>query len=334
MSDQDLRDELITLLVAGHETDRQRAGLGGRAARPPPGQARPPRRGGARRWRGLHAGRRAGDAAAATGDLDRPARGQGADDPCGLRAAAGPPGRAGDLSRQPPARALPRTRDVPARAVSRRGGVAGRREPTPGSRSAAACAAAWARRSRSSRWRRCCASSPAQDDPARPDAVRVRTGAARSPRPRRVMPRCWSADRLDGCERWTAPDARSRSMSEEQRPRVRSRSGPAGGGRPGVAGRVGHPDDGKASSSEHSRPVLRTDVQLCPIAAQKSAHAFRKRPPASSSARPGVHGRPQRSHRPPPPGPQPAFPDAELYRPQPRRGYPVTGGGTAGRWAS
>ena len=44
MSDQELRDELMTLLVAGHETTATVAGLGARAAGAPPGQAGPARR--------------------------------------------------------------------------------------------------------------------------------------------------------------------------------------------------------------------------------------------------------------------------------------------------
>ena len=38
MTDAELRDELLTLLVAGHETTATALGVGARAARPPPGR--------------------------------------------------------------------------------------------------------------------------------------------------------------------------------------------------------------------------------------------------------------------------------------------------------
>ena len=147
MSDEELRDELMTLLVAGHETSATALAWALDALTPPSARARAPARRDRRR-RGRLPGRgRQGDAPA----------------PPGHRPRAPPPDRA-DGDRRPhaarrrergalhlpaaPARrtsTTSRARSVPS-ASSR-----SRRAPTPGSRSAAACAAASAPASPSSR---------------------------------------------------------------------------------------------------------------------------------------------------------------------------------------
>ena len=117
MADQEVCDQLVTLLVAGPRDDRDRAGLDARAARPPPGRARAPRRrlgrrlpeGGHQRVAAAAAGRAAGGAAADLGARGRRAR------------AAGGHGRdAGDLARAHARGRLPGAVRVPARAVARR----------------------------------------------------------------------------------------------------------------------------------------------------------------------------------------------------------------------
>ena len=165
--------------------DRDRARLGGRAARPPPRQARAARRRDAGRRGSVPEGGRIRDAAAAPRDLARQPHAQGADAARRIRPPGRRQGRAVDLPRPPPARRLPRARALPARAVPRQ------RRPgrTRGSRSAAASAAASAARSRSSRWRSSCASSPAGARSIRRGARPSASTAARSPRPRGTTPR-------------------------------------------------------------------------------------------------------------------------------------------------
>src|ERR671916_550846 len=81
---------------------------------------------------------------------------------------------------------------------SRSASWSGRPAPTPGSRSAGACGGVWAALSRSSRWRWCCASW----SPGRRSVRSVRdpsaSSGARSPRPRGMTPRWWSAEMDDG----------------------------------------------------------------------------------------------------------------------------------------
>ena len=157
MSDAELRDELVTLLVAGHETTANALSWAVERLCRHPEQARASRRGGRGGRDGrLPEGGRPGDAAAAPGDLDRPApaarsRWRSVDDVAGRRLdrALDPPGppRA-DIYPEPDTRSDPSGSSRPS----------ARPAPTPGSRSAAACAAAWAPPSPSSRWRSCCAS--------------------------------------------------------------------------------------------------------------------------------------------------------------------------------
>ncbi len=148
MSDQELRDELMTLLVAGHETTA--TGLAWaleRLVRHPDALER--LRDGRRRVR--RRGRQ-GDAPPAAADLDRAAPLQ---EPMEIGGRLLPGRRergALHLPDAPPGRHLPGSARLPARALPRGPG----RAPTPGSRSAAACVAAWARASRSSRCGSCC----------------------------------------------------------------------------------------------------------------------------------------------------------------------------------
>ena len=109
MSDSELRDELLTLLVAGHETTANVPVLGGRAVVPPSRADGAPDRGGAR-WRGdLPAGDDPGDVAPAPGDLDRAAQTAGADGAGRPPAAGRRLDRAFDPSRPPPGGHLPGT---------------------------------------------------------------------------------------------------------------------------------------------------------------------------------------------------------------------------------
>ena len=159
MSDSELRDELLTLLVAGHETTANALSWAvERLCRHPARMERLTAE--VRAGRGhLPAGDDPGDAAPAPGDLDRAAQTAGADGARRAGAARRRLDRAVDPPRPPPPRHLPRTRtsSVPSASSSPR--AAARRARTRGSRSAAASAAASARRSRSSRWRSSCASS-------------------------------------------------------------------------------------------------------------------------------------------------------------------------------
>ena len=142
MSDAELRDELVTLLVAGHETTA--TALSWAAER----LVRHARRlgGAARRRRGVRRGGGQGGAAPAPGAAGRAAPPAGGHDDRRPRPAGGHGRGAVDLPRPPPPRALPRAGALPARALPRR--RSRRAARTRGSRSAAACAAASARRSR------------------------------------------------------------------------------------------------------------------------------------------------------------------------------------------
>ena len=133
MTDVELRDELMTLLVAGHETTANSlAWAFERLARQPGGLAA------RRRRRRLRRGGGQGDAAPAPGRRARRCAGCSSRRGRRPRAARGDGRDAVHPAGAPPARRLPRARGVPPRALPR----APRRAPTPGSRSAAACAAA------------------------------------------------------------------------------------------------------------------------------------------------------------------------------------------------
>ena len=149
MTDAELRDELVTLVVAGHETTatglawafeellRSPAGAGAHAGGRGRGRHRLPRR------------RREGDAAPPHGRAGRRARGARRAVPAErLHDPAGDRDQPLDRRDPPPRRPLPRPDRVPPGALH-----SGRTPPTPtrGSRSAAARDAAWARASRRSR---------------------------------------------------------------------------------------------------------------------------------------------------------------------------------------
>ena len=144
-TDDELRDQLVTLLAAGHETTAGCARVGARAARPPP----------ARCSRGC-ATDEPGYADAVVKEVlrtrpgpdDRRAQARRAVLGRRLGAARGRARRALHLPHAPPRRALPGPDRVPPRALPRRRRA---RTATRGSRSAAACAAASA--PRSPRWR-------------------------------------------------------------------------------------------------------------------------------------------------------------------------------------
>ena len=122
--------------------------LGGRAARPPPGQARAPARRGRRGPRGVPDRDDPGDAAPAPGDLDRPAQAHRAGRDRRLRAARRRLGRA---LASTSSTATPRSTPSPS-ASAPSASSRPRPAPTPGSPSAAASAAASAPPSPSSRW--------------------------------------------------------------------------------------------------------------------------------------------------------------------------------------
>ena len=177
MSDAELRDELMTLLVAGHETTATSlAWAVERLVRHPGGAGAPGAATPALRRRGGQ-----GDAAPAPGRRARRCAG------CSSRS------RSAATSCRPARRSapcillvhrrdgrLPRARRLPARALPR----AARPAPTAGSRSAAACAAAWAPPSRRSRCRSCCRRWPSRCAWRRSAAPSPCAGAAsRSRRP-------------------------------------------------------------------------------------------------------------------------------------------------------
>ena len=129
MSDEELRDELVTVLGAGHETTATGAGLGdgaaaahaaraGAAARVDRGRrGRLPRRDGQR------------DAARAAGDRRRRPQADRAGRDRRLRAAGRDLRDAGDRRPALPRGPLPRARGVPARALPRRQGRQLRLDP-------------------------------------------------------------------------------------------------------------------------------------------------------------------------------------------------------------
>ena len=174
MTDHELRDQLLTLLVAGHETTANAlAWAGERLARHPDAYRR-----------------LADEAAAGSGTyltavvqetlrlrpvisvvgrvLKAPMRVAGYDLPAGTTVAP----CIYLLHRRPDIYPIP-SASPPSASWS------ARRAPTPGSRSEAGSAAAWARPSRSSRWRRCCASSSPAPSSARPGTRASRCCAER-----------------------------------------------------------------------------------------------------------------------------------------------------------
>ena len=183
MSDAEIRDELLTLLVAGHETtatalswaverlvrhpeklERLRAEVRGRRGRLPDGDD-------------------PGDAAAAAGDLLVASRADRAGRDRRLRAARR---RHGDALRSTSSTATPRS--TPSRSASCPSASSTTRPaPTPGSPSAAACAAASAPPSPSSRWPSSSRELVRHRDPPGPPRVRARLPPRdhRDPAPRR-----------------------------------------------------------------------------------------------------------------------------------------------------
>ena len=144
MTDEELRDELMTLLVAGHETTATALAWALEAlARHPAALARLRDGGGRRRGRPTSTpwSRRSLRLRPVLAARAAPAHGADGDrrPPAPRRRER----RALHLPRAPPRRRLPRPARVPPRALPR----AARRAPTRGSRSAAACAAASARAS-------------------------------------------------------------------------------------------------------------------------------------------------------------------------------------------
>ena len=151
MTDEELRDELITLLVAGHETTATALSWAfERLLRTPDALERLREEVAAGEDDYLDAVVQ-GDAAPAPGPADRRcARLHGPSTIGGHDLPAGVDGRAlHHLVHRRPESTRTRTRSAPSASSS------SRRAPTRGSRSAAACAAASARRSRCSRCKRC-----------------------------------------------------------------------------------------------------------------------------------------------------------------------------------
>ena len=164
MTDTDLRDQLMTLLLAGHETTATAlAWTFDLLLRHPAAAAAPARlaRGGRGRVPAGDDHRVAAPAAGRAARRPPPRQGAG-------RRRADAAGRdrrdAGDLARPHPRRRLSRALRLPARALPR--GAAP--TPTPGSPSAAASAAASAPPSPSSRCGSCCARSSPAASSARP----------------------------------------------------------------------------------------------------------------------------------------------------------------------
>ena len=153
MTDAELRDELVTLLVAGHETTATALSWAlERLARHPDA------------WARLRSGDEPYLDAVIKETLRlRPVlpivlrRLKAPMEIGGWELPAGVARRAVHLPHAPPRPTSTPTRSRSARSASSSSPPA----PTPGSRSAAACAAASARASRSSRWPRCCACSRA-----------------------------------------------------------------------------------------------------------------------------------------------------------------------------
>ena len=157
MSDAELRDQLITLLLAGHETTATGARLDLRPALRNPRAAGAPAAEVAAGERRRTCARRSPIAAAAPGDPDRRPRLAEPLEIDGYYAARRAPTSA--------RRSISPTRaptSIPTRRASNRSASStGGPTPTPGSRSAAACAAALAPASPSSRCGSCCARSSA-----------------------------------------------------------------------------------------------------------------------------------------------------------------------------
>ena len=154
MSDAELRDELFTMLGAGHETTATGLAFAFDLLLRNPRRARAPARGARRRRRRrLPRGRREGDAAPAAGDRRRRAHADRAAHRRRLGAAGRRQGLPGDRARAHARGPLSRRARVsPERFLDGR-----RRVLLVAARSAAASAAASARRSRRPRWPRSCA---------------------------------------------------------------------------------------------------------------------------------------------------------------------------------
>ena len=186
MTDAELRDELVTLLVAGHETTATALSWAlERLARHPDA------------WARLRSGDEPYVDAVIKETLRlRPVlpivlrRLKAPMEIGGWELPEGVARRAVHLPHAPPAPTSTRTRSRSAPSASSSSPPA----PTPGSRSAAACAAASARASRSSRWPRCCGCSraaargwsPTRSCPSGPPGGRSRSC-------RRARARSWSA---------------------------------------------------------------------------------------------------------------------------------------------
>ena len=179
MSDREIRDQLMTLLVAGHETTATGARLDARPARPPPGGARAAPTGGRRRRGDVPARRDRRVAAPAPG---RPARRPAP----GERPARRRPRPARRHRRHARDLAHPHARRHSTPSPTRSAPSASstvRRRPTRGSRSAAASAAASAPRSPrwrcASCWRRSCAAASCAPPAATPSASPGATSRSR-----------------------------------------------------------------------------------------------------------------------------------------------------------
>ena len=178
IDDEELRDQIMTLLLAGHETTTTGPGVGVRAPAAPPRRARARARG-----RGLLPRRgRAGDAAHPPGDPGRAASAAGAGRARRLAAAGRRDRDARDHADARRPRAVPASPSASAPSASSR---TARRRPTPGSRSAAGAGAASAPRSRASRCGSRCARSSQRTTlrADRPATSACATTTSRSSRP-------------------------------------------------------------------------------------------------------------------------------------------------------
>jgi hypothetical protein len=122
MSDEELRDELVTVLGAGHETTADRARLGGRAAGAQSRGAGAAARAAGGGGRGVPERDGEGDAAGAAGDRRRRPQADRARHGRRLRARRRHLRPAGDRRPPLPRRPLPRAGPVPPRALPRRKG--------------------------------------------------------------------------------------------------------------------------------------------------------------------------------------------------------------------
>ena len=202
--DAELRDHLVTLLVAGHETTATTlAWTFERLLRHPAALARA-------REEALDGGHEYLDAVVQESQRVRPVIGYAMRsltapmEVGGYTVPAGATARHLDQPRPPPPRPLPRPARVPARALR----AAASRRPTGGSRSAAACGAASAPRSPPSRCARCSAWSSA----AASGAGRPAPGAAQA-QGDHVHPRA----RGDGHDRVPLAAARARGRGGGRR---------------------------------------------------------------------------------------------------------------------